>query len=53
VSSGSSGSSAVAPTDKDIVSRLRSLLAATGSPSTGTTGSVTDSPGTARPPPST
>ena len=53
-SSGSSGSSAVALTDQDIISRLSGLLAtATGSPSTGTAGSVTDSPGTARPPPST
>jgi hypothetical protein len=52
VSSGSSGSSAAAPTDQDIISRLCGLLAATGSPSTGTAGSVTDSPGTARPPPS-
>jgi hypothetical protein len=53
VSSGSSGSSAVAPTDQDILSRLCGLLAATGSPSTGTAGSVTDSPGTTRSPPST
>jgi hypothetical protein len=41
VSSGSSGSfgssgSAVTLTDHDIISRLRGLLAATGSPSTGT-----------------
>jgi hypothetical protein len=53
VPSGSLGSSTVALTDQDIMSRLRGLLTATGSPSTGTVGSVTDSPGTARPPPST
>jgi hypothetical protein len=53
VSSGSSGSSVVALTDQDLISRLRGLLATTGSPSTGTAGSVTDSPGTARPPSST
>jgi hypothetical protein len=53
VSSSSSGSSAVAPIDQDIISRLRGLLTATGSPSMGTAGSVTDSPSTARPPPST
>jgi hypothetical protein len=52
VSSGSSGSSAVALTNQDIISRLRGLLAAIGSPSTGTAGSVTDSPGTAQPSPS-
>jgi hypothetical protein len=52
-SSGSSGSSVVALTDQDIISRLHCLLAATGSPLTGIAGSVTDSPGTARPPPST
>jgi hypothetical protein len=51
VPSGSSGSSIVALTDQDIISRLRGLLAATGSPSMGTAGSVTDSPGTVRPPP--
>jgi hypothetical protein len=53
VPSGSSGSSVVALTDQDIISRLRGLLAATGSPSMGTASSVTESPGTARPPPST
>jgi hypothetical protein len=53
VPSGSLGSSAVALTDQDIISRLRGLLAAIGSPSTGIAGSVTDSPSTARPPPST
>jgi hypothetical protein len=47
VSSGSSGSSAVALTDQDLISHLHGLLAATGSPSMGTAGSVTDSPGTA------
>jgi hypothetical protein len=47
VSFGSSGSSAFTPTDQDIISRLHSLLAAIGSPLTGTAGSVTDSPGTA------
>jgi hypothetical protein len=46
VLSGSSGSSVVALTDQDLLSRLRGMLAATGSPSTGTAGSVTDSPGT-------
>src|SRR4051812_6066674 len=39
--------------DQDIIWSLRGLLAATGSSSMGTTGSMTDSPGTARPPPST
>jgi hypothetical protein len=53
VSSGSSGSSGAAPTDQDIISHLCGLLAATGLSSTGTASSVTDSPGTARPPPST
>jgi hypothetical protein len=53
VSSGSSGSSVVALTDQDLIGHLHGLLAATGSPSMGTTGSVTDSLGTARPPPST
>jgi hypothetical protein len=52
VSSDSSGSFAVAPTDQDIINRLRGLLAATGSPSMGIAGSMTDSPGTVRPPPS-
>jgi hypothetical protein len=47
VSSSSSGSSVVALTDQDIISHLHGLLAATGSPSMGTAGSVTDSPGTA------
>jgi hypothetical protein len=44
--SGSSGSSAVALTDQDIINRLRGLLTAIGSHSTGTAGSVTGSPGT-------
>uniref|UniRef100_A0ACD5ZXF1 Uncharacterized protein n=1 Tax=Avena sativa TaxID=4498 RepID=A0ACD5ZXF1_AVESA len=48
-----SGSSAVALSDQDIIRSLRGLLASTGSSSTGTAGSVTDSSGTARPPPST
>uniref|UniRef100_A0ACD5ZZZ3 Uncharacterized protein n=1 Tax=Avena sativa TaxID=4498 RepID=A0ACD5ZZZ3_AVESA len=48
-----SGSSAVALSDQDIIRSLRGLLAATGSSSTGTVGSVTDSSGTVRPPPST
>uniref|UniRef100_A0ACD5TJP1 Uncharacterized protein n=1 Tax=Avena sativa TaxID=4498 RepID=A0ACD5TJP1_AVESA len=48
-----SGSSAVALSDQDIIRSLRGLLAATGSSSTGTAGSMTDSSGTARPPPST
>ena len=47
---GSSGSSAVALSDQDI---LRGLLAATGSSSSATPGSVPSSSGTARPPPST
>ena len=50
--SGSSGSSPAGFTEQDIV-RLKRLLAASGSSSTGTAGSVTDSSGTARPPPST
>ncbi|XP_071685010.1 uncharacterized protein [Lolium perenne] len=50
---GSSGSSAVALSDQDIIRGLRGLLAATGSSSTGTAGSVSGSSGTARPPPST
>jgi hypothetical protein len=53
VPSSSSGSSAVALTDQDIISHLRGLLTTTGSPSMGTAGSMTDSPGNARPPPST
>jgi hypothetical protein len=53
VPSGSSGSSVVALTDQDIISRLHGLLAATGSPLMGTASSVTDSSGTTRPPPST
>uniref|UniRef100_A0ACD5TUK3 Uncharacterized protein n=1 Tax=Avena sativa TaxID=4498 RepID=A0ACD5TUK3_AVESA len=48
-----SGSSAVALSDQDIIRSLRGLLAATGSSSPGTAGSVTDSSGTARPPSST
>jgi hypothetical protein len=51
--SGSSGSSAVALTDQDIISRLRGPLATPGSPSMGTVGSLTGSPGTTRPPPPT
>jgi hypothetical protein len=51
--SGSPGSSAVALSYQDIISRLRGLLATPGSPSTGTAGSVTGSPGTTRPPPPT
>lgn len=48
-----SGSSAVALSDQDIIRSLRGLLAAIGSSSTDTAGSVTDSSGTVRPPPST
>uniref|UniRef100_A0ACD5UZ91 Uncharacterized protein n=1 Tax=Avena sativa TaxID=4498 RepID=A0ACD5UZ91_AVESA len=51
--SASFGPSAVALSDQDIIRSLRGLLAATGSSSTGTAGSVTDSSGTVRPPPST
>ena len=47
---GSSGSYAIALSDQDI---LRGLLAATGSSSSGTAGSVPSFSGTARPPPST
>jgi hypothetical protein len=48
----SSGSSPATLTEQDIV-RLKQLLAASGSSSPGTAGSVTDSFGTARPPSST
>nr|XP_051186056.1 uncharacterized protein LOC127300003 [Lolium perenne] len=50
---GSSGSSAVALSDQDIIRGLHGLLTGTGSSSTGTAGSVPGSSGTARPPPST
>jgi hypothetical protein len=53
VSSDSPGSFVVAPTDPDIINRLCGLLAATGSPSMGIASSMTDSPGTMRPPSST
>jgi hypothetical protein len=48
---GSSGSSAIALSDQDIIKSLRGLLATPGSSSMGTAGSVTDSSGTVRPPP--
>ncbi|KAK1652381.1 hypothetical protein QYE76_070186, partial [Lolium multiflorum] len=50
---GSSGSSAVALSDQDILRGLRGLLATTDSSSPGAAGSVTGSSGTARPPLST
>jgi hypothetical protein len=48
---GSSGSSAIALSDQDIIRSLHGLLATPGSSSMGTAGSVTNSSGTARPPP--
>jgi len=50
--SGASGSSTVTLTEQDIL-RIKRMLAGSGSPSTGTVGSVTDSSGTAAPPSST
>jgi hypothetical protein len=48
---GSSGSSTVALSEQDIIRGIRGLLAATGSSSSGTAGSVPTSSGTACPPP--
>ena len=50
--SGASGSSTVTLTEQDIM-RIKRMLAGSGSPSTGTAGSVTDSFGIAAPPSST
>jgi hypothetical protein len=49
---GSSGSSAVALSEQDILRGIRSLLATTGSSSSGTASPVSTSSGTTRPPPS-
>jgi hypothetical protein len=51
VQSDSLGSSAIALSDQDIIRSLRGLLATLGSSSMGTASFVTDSSGTARPPP--
>jgi hypothetical protein len=51
VQSGSSGSSIIALSDQDIIRILRGLLATSSSSSMGTASFMTNSSGTARPPP--